>query len=157
MDFRFYVYKLNKEFNALIFLKILLALSLLFLLFFTTITLQNTDSGFIFNVKNSIGMTSNFKFFDFNNFQTANIIILSFIIFSLFLYFVIFVISLKANNNIKKASSYSVYEMGKLAISMILDLIFIGFILIIIFRKEILIKVYNAGIDAWFDYSEEEY
>lgn len=158
MDFRYYVYKINKQFNTLVFLKIFFSLMLLTFLIFTIISTRNVYSGLAYNTQQMIGISGKFVFFDFNNYFTANLIILLTMIFSGLSLIAIITISARANQNIKIASNFRAYAAGKLIASIILDFAFIGFLIILAFKKDIFIKVYNAGVDAWFDADyEEEY
>ena len=148
MDFRYYVYKTNKQFNMLISLKIFMAIFLFCLIFFIAIAYVNATSGFVFDLKNAIGMTAGFQVFDLNNFLVPNVIIIVFIIIVSILYLSIISLTMNANKNIKLASNFYIRGSNMLFASLLLDLVLIGFIIILAFRKDLFIKVYNAGIDA---------
>lgn len=151
MDFRIYVYKINKGITRLIVKKIfgvilLAALAVFFLLTKPYCTeLLKIEPLFL----------KEFVLFDFK--IQDNLIYSSVWIGVAALWLInwlsCFRTVRKIKSNIKQGSVNRTSSTKGLGFSNLLDLICIGWIVPIVNRKKIIIEVYNFGIDDWLDYN----
>lgn len=151
MDFRIYVYKINKLINKLIVKKIF---NLFFLAALVT-TLLLTKPFCVEWLSLQPLFLKDFVLFDFAN---QNNMIYSIVWISVAALWLILWLSCISNTssikkNIKLGSSGRMRGTKGLKFSNLLDLIALGWIIPIAKKKKIIISVYNFGVDEWLDYN----
>lgn len=158
MDFRYYVFKLNKLFTKMLISKILLLLVIIFTIvaLIAPITSSSNSLNGLYKLFNPD--LSPYIYFNFSGANLNYSIMLLILLLSIFFIWLIdLFFSAGAVKAIKMGSSFRSKDYKKIIYSWFLDIICIGFIIQLIYKKQIIMNVYNDGIDVWFDSSYEQY
>ncbi len=151
MDFRVYIYKMNKIMNGLIFKKIINFILLACLI----VCLLLTKPYCIEWLNTKPLLLEKYELFDFS--VKANLIYssiwISIAVVWLFIWIACIIGVNKVINNIRDATDDQMTSAGVLKISNFLDLLCLGWIIVIATKKKIIMKAYNCGVDNWLNYS----
>ncbi len=152
MDFRIYIYKINKIMNQLIVKKIINFLFLAALI----VTLLLTSPFCTQWLKIQPLFLKTYKLFDFS--VKTNLIYSAIWIGVASIWFFIWISciidSSKISTNIQDATEDKMTRANSLTISNLLDLVGFGWIVVIACKKNIIMNAYNYGVDNWLNYSE---
>ncbi len=151
MDFRVYIYNMNKIMNSLIVRKIINFL----LLGALVACLLLTKPYCVEWLKLQPLFLKQFVLFDFS--VKLNLIYSSVWIGVAVIWFFIWISCITATNkvinNIRDATDDQMTNAGSLKLSNFFDLIGLGWIIVIAKKKKIIMKAYNYGVDNWLNYS----
>ncbi len=152
MDFRVYIYTMNKIMNSLVVKKfinfLLLGLLVVTLLLTPPFCTQWLNMQPLF--------LKTYKLFDFSvqNNLIYSVVWICVASIWFFIWISCFSATGKAVKNVRDATDDQMTKLGALTFSNFLDLIGLGWIVVMASKKKIIMKAYNFGVDNWLNYTE---
>ena len=155
MDFRYYVYNTDKNWKSMLGIKIF---NIFWLGALVAVLFLVNPVAELLSISNPILNSKFDSTLLLMTFDTTNNIILSACyIFGAFLFlclwFTCFGKAGKTNKFIKKGSNFHMKRGGIFFLSNILDLLFLGWLVLVCTKKKTIMNLYNYGVDEWLKQS----